>query len=188
MASQCPTDQTRRSACAVLSGRSSRTTGSPRTPHVPAGRGRVTRRARGGGRRGAAWPGVRLAGGAGAEVREDLVDHRRLGSERDEAHRAVAGGARERVDVKDLLQERRRRAFAHRRLASAGPSRGAGTMSGGTASALPRMPERETARAVGVPAVVPRRHAPLVGDVHQDPGEELSREFPEVPAIAVRSD
>jgi general secretion pathway protein A len=28
---------------------------------------------------------------AGAEVREDLVDHRRLGDEGDDAHRAVAG-------------------------------------------------------------------------------------------------
>ena len=44
-------------------------------------------------------------GGARAEVREDQVDHRRLGDERDEAHRAVAGGTRERVDLEDLLQE-----------------------------------------------------------------------------------
>jgi transposase InsO family protein len=32
---------------------------------------------------------VRRTGGAGAEVREDLVDHRRLGDERDDAHGAV---------------------------------------------------------------------------------------------------
>jgi hypothetical protein len=72
----------------------------PRTPNVPA-------RDRGAPRR-----GVRLTGGAGPEVREELVDHRRLRHERDEAHRAVAGRACERVDLEDLLEERRRRAFA----------------------------------------------------------------------------
>ena len=36
---------------------------------------------------------VRLTGGAGPKVGEDLVDHRRLGDERDDAHRAVAGRA-----------------------------------------------------------------------------------------------
>jgi hypothetical protein len=45
--------------------------------------------------------------GAGAEVREDLVDHRRLGDEGDDAHRAVAGGTGERIDFEDLLQEGR---------------------------------------------------------------------------------
>ena len=53
-------------------------------------------------------PGLTISagrGGARAEVREDQVDHRRLGDERDEAHRAVAGGTRERVDLEDLLQE-----------------------------------------------------------------------------------
>ena len=43
---------------------------------------------------------VRLTGGAGPEVREDLVDHRRLGDAGDDAHRAVAGRARQRgMDV-----------------------------------------------------------------------------------------
>ena len=45
-------------------------------------------------------PGVGLARGAGPEVREELVDHRRLGDERDDAQRAVAGRTRERVDLK----------------------------------------------------------------------------------------
>ena len=72
---------------------------------------------------------------AGAEGREDLVDHRGLRDERDAAHDAVAGGTREGVDLEDLLEQRRRRAFAHRRLASVGASRGAGTMAGGPAAA-----------------------------------------------------
>jgi hypothetical protein len=35
----------------------------------------------------------------GAEVGEELVDHRRLRDERDDAHRAVAGLATERVEL-----------------------------------------------------------------------------------------
>jgi len=76
--------------------------------------------------------------GAGAELREDLVDHRPLGHERDEAHRAVAGGAREGVDFKDLLQQRR-------------------PPTGGRLGLTPH-----PTRAVGVPAVVPRGDVPLV--------------------------
>jgi len=45
--------------------------------------------------------------GAGAEVREDLVDHGPLRDAGDEAHHAVAGRAREGVDLEDLLQQRR---------------------------------------------------------------------------------
>ena len=78
---------------------------------------------------------MRLTGGAGPEVGEDLVDHRRLGDAGDEAHCAVAGRARQRVHLEDLLQKRRRRAFAHRRVASVGASRGAGLISGGASSA-----------------------------------------------------
>ena len=44
---------------------------------------------------------------AGAEVREDLVDDRRLRDAGDDAHRAVAGGTREGVHLEDLLQEGR---------------------------------------------------------------------------------
>jgi len=40
-------------------------------------------------------------------VGEDLVDHRRLGDEGDDAHRTVAGRTRQRVDVEDLLQQGR---------------------------------------------------------------------------------
>ena len=61
---------------------------------------------------------MRLTGGAGPEVGEDLVDHRRLGDAGDEAHRAVAGRTCQRVHLNDLLEERRRRAFTHRWLAS----------------------------------------------------------------------
>jgi hypothetical protein len=69
-------------------------------------------------------------------VGEDLVDYRRLRDEGDDAHRAVAGRrARERVHCEHLLEEGRRRAFAHRRLASVGARRGAGTMAGGAQGA-----------------------------------------------------
>jgi hypothetical protein len=59
---------------------------------------------------GAPWPGVRCTESAGPEVGEDLVDHRRLGDAGDEAHRAVAGRTRQRVDLNELLEQRCRRA------------------------------------------------------------------------------
>ncbi len=43
--------------------------------------------------------------GAGPEMREDPVVHRRLGDERDDPHGAMAGRARERVDLEELLPE-----------------------------------------------------------------------------------
>ncbi|WP_337171366.1 hypothetical protein [Gemmatimonas aurantiaca] len=58
---------------------------------------------------------------------KDLVDDRRLRDERDDAHDAVAGGTRERVDFEDLLCS----GAAHRRAASVGASRGAETTAGG---------------------------------------------------------
>lgn len=50
-------------------------------------------------------PKLRPGGGARAQVRQDLVDHRGLRDARHDPHRAVAGGTRERVDFEDLLQE-----------------------------------------------------------------------------------
>ena len=55
---------------------------------------------------GAPLPGVRFAGGAGAEVREDPVDHGGLGDEGDQAHRALTRRAFQGIDLEDLLQER----------------------------------------------------------------------------------
>ena len=96
--------------------------GPPPTPNVPARRQGVgaVLRGRGGSLRVVAWrpvptlPGSlggsarrRGSGGAGAEVRHDLVDHRRLRDEGDDPHDAVARGARERVDLEELLEERR---------------------------------------------------------------------------------
>ena len=53
-------------------------------------------------------PSARLAGDAGAAVREDLVDHGPWRDAGDEAHHAVAARAREEgVDLDDLLQHRR---------------------------------------------------------------------------------
>jgi len=76
---------------------------------------------------------------AGAEVREDLVDHRRLRDERHDPHRAVAGRACEGIDLEDLLEQGRPAAGG-----LDGASRGAGTIAGGPSaaagSAFPRMP------------------------------------------------
>ena len=61
---------------------------------------------RGGPRRwGAPRPTVRLAGAAGPKVGEDLVDHCRLGDERDDPHRAATRRTGERVHLEDLLEE-----------------------------------------------------------------------------------
>ena len=72
------------------------------------GRGaRNTLRFAGGPRqRGTPRAGVGRRRRAGAEVGEDLVDHRRLRDARD-PHRAMAGWARDRVDLKDLLEQSR---------------------------------------------------------------------------------
>jgi len=56
---------------------------------------------------GAPRPGVRLTGNAGPKMHEDLVDHRRLGDERDDPHGAMARRARQRVDLENLLLEGR---------------------------------------------------------------------------------
>ncbi|WP_439643985.1 hypothetical protein, partial [Gemmatimonas sp.] len=92
---------------------------------------------------------MRRTRGAGPERREDLIDHRRLGEERDDPHGAMAGRARERVDLEELLEERRREAFAQRRAASGGASRGAGLMAGGPSAvagaAFPRVPRGRVA-------------------------------------------
>ncbi|WP_373061476.1 hypothetical protein [Gemmatimonas sp.] len=94
-----------------------------------------------GGLRAAAWAAV------AARVRRcariwSITDA--WGNERDDPHGPATCRVGQRVDLEDLLQERRRRAFAHRRLASVGASRGAGTMAGGTAAAavaaVPRIP------------------------------------------------
>lgn len=45
-----------------------------------------------------------LTRGAGPAVAEDLVDHRRLGDAGDEAHRAVAGRARQRVAASHFVK------------------------------------------------------------------------------------
>ena len=106
---------------------------------------------------------------AGLEMREDLVDHRRLGDERDDPHGAVARGTRERVDFEDLLQQGR---------PAAGGLRGRESWRGDDHGRRRRQGFRRTphsARAVGVPAIVPRGDVPLVRNVDQDPREELQR-------------
>ena len=92
--------------------RSDALVGLPPTPKVPAGRrgdgalqrrrARAVRVTRPG--RGPASMGGSAARGAGPEIREDPVDHQRLGDERDDPHGAMAGRARERVDLENLLQ------------------------------------------------------------------------------------
>ena len=87
--------------------------------------------ARGSASMGARQPSVYLARGARPEVGEELVDHRRPGNERDDPHGAMAGRTRQQVDLDKLPKQGRRRAFAHRRLASVGASLGAGAIAGG---------------------------------------------------------
>jgi len=67
-------------------------------------------------------------------VREDLVDHGQWRDPGDEAQHAVAASACEGVDLDELLQHRRRKAFAHRRVAFVGASRSAGTIAGGVSA------------------------------------------------------
>jgi len=77
--------------------------------------------------------------GAGAEGREDLVDHRRLRDARHDPHGAVAGRTCGGIDLEDLLEQRRPAAAA-----SVGAIRGAETVASGPSaaagSAFPRMP------------------------------------------------
>jgi hypothetical protein len=121
------------------------------------------------GRWGAPRAGVR-SGGAGAEVRQDLVDHRRLRDEGDDPHDAVARGAHERVDLEELLEERRPPAVGLRRRQS-WRVHDRQRCTGRDGLLLGPHP----AWAVGIPAVVPRRDVALVRDVHQHPREELER-------------
>ena len=65
------------------------------------------------------------AGSTGAEEREDLVDHRRLGEYLDDPLGPAARRAGERIDVEDLLQQRRPTTGGIGR-----PSLGAGTIAG----------------------------------------------------------
>jgi hypothetical protein len=65
-------------------------------------------------------------------VGEDLVDHRRLGDAGDDAHRAVAGRTRERVDREALLEQGRRRALPTPRVLAGVGDRSAGTRAVGT--------------------------------------------------------
>jgi hypothetical protein len=86
--------------------RSDAPVGGPRPPKRPRVEWGSARR------RGPAAQGRRKTG---AEVGGNLVNHRRLRDARDDPHRALAGGTRERGNLEELLLERRRRAFAHRR-------------------------------------------------------------------------
>ncbi len=114
-------------------------------------------------------PGVCLARGAGPEVREDLVDHRRLGNERDEPHGAMAGRTRQRVDLEDLLEQGRPPAAGLGRRESWRGDDG-GQRRGGGLGLTPH-----SARAAGIPAIVPRRDMPLLRNVHEHSRQELER-------------
>jgi len=103
-------------------------------------------------------------------MREDPVDHRDLGDDRDDPHGAMAGRARQRVDLEHLLQQGRPPAGGFgRRESWRGDDQGWRIGCGG----LGLTPH--PARTVGVPAVVPRGDVALVGNVHEDPSEELER-------------
>ena len=109
---------------------------------------------------GASRRAVRLARGGGPEVGEDLVGDRRLVDTGDDAHRAVAGRARQRVHHKDLLEERRPPAGGlRRRQLRRGNPHGWPVRRGW------RRPVAHAPRAIRVPAIEPR------GDVALDKSE-----------------
>jgi hypothetical protein len=162
----------------------------PRTPNGPAesrgAEGRVLRRESGRRRTGvrrvtcpgscgpASMGGLRApAWAAGAEVGEDPVDHRRLRDERDDPHRAVAGGTREGGDLEDRLEQRRP---PETRLG--GSESGRGDDGGWPLRGSGRRRVPHATEAVGVLAVMPRRDVALVADdaqrgdgvVHLRPG------------------
>ena len=123
--------------------------------------------ARGGPSRWGAPRGVGRWRRASAEVGEDLVDHRRLGDEREDPHRPTTRRTRERVHFENLLKEGSPSATG---LGWCQPGRGdeggrPRPVCGGGRGLAPH-----PARAIGIPVVVPCRDVPLVGDVHQDPG------------------
>jgi hypothetical protein len=125
------------------------------------------------GSRGPALLGASRGGGRGdarAEVGEDLVDHRGLGDEGDDPHRAMAGRARERVDFEDLLKQGRPPAGGLGRRQPWRRDEGERPFPRGRHHLLPH-----ATRPIGIPAVVPRRDVARVGDVHEHPGEELER-------------
>ena len=99
---------------------------------------------------------------------QDLVDHGPLRDEGDEAHGAVARWARERVDCEALLPPGRPAVGRLGRLPSwRGDDHGRRIGHDGLGLAA------HAARAIGVPAVVPRGHVALVRNVGQRPRQEL---------------
>ncbi len=116
---------------------------------------------------GALRPGVRFTGGAGTEEREDLVDHRRLGDERDDPHRPATRRTRERVHG---LRARRRpvRLVGPIRHGLRGSVGGAPLERDGIPGAVAREVRRERALVLGDPD----------GRVHAEsgmrPGEHVS--------------
>jgi hypothetical protein len=121
---------------------------------------------------GAPCPGVRRTGGAGPEVDEDLVDHRRVGDARDDPQRPATRRTRERVDFEDLVEEGRPPAGGlRRRQLRRGHHREWPVRRGGR-SLVPH-----ATAAVGVPLVVPRGDVALVGDVDPHSRQELQRVY-----------
>lgn len=115
--------------------------------------------------------------GACAQVRQDLVDHGRLGNERHDPHRADASGARERVDLEDQLQQCRPAAGG---IGGGQPRRGHGQH--GRIGSGGLRPAAHAAGAVGIPAIVLRGDLPLVGDVNEDRARNSSGSAVSVPA------
>lgn len=105
---------------------------------------------------------------AGAEVRQDLIDPAACVMNATIRIGPRQLGARERVDLEDLLQEGRPPTGG---LGRGQPRRGHDGHRGIDGGGL-RL-GAHAARAVGIPAVVPRGHVALVRDVDQHPGEEL---------------
>ena len=112
-----------------------------------------------------------MGSSAGAQVHQDLVNHRGLRDARHDPHRAGAARARERIDLEDLPQERRPPA---RRLGGGelghDQHRHAGIGPGGLRLAAP------PARAVGLPTVVAREPGREGAIVLRDPDRRTHME------------
>ncbi len=129
------------------------------------------------------FTGVGVTGCAGLEVGEDLVDHRRMGDERDDPHGPATRRTRERVDLNYLRQLRRKAAGGlGRREAWRGDDHGRWLKRDGLNLTSHPGLMSHPARTAGIPVVVPRRDVALVGDVHEHPGRNSSGSAVSVPA------
>jgi len=146
------------------------------------GAGTRVSRVRSGPGTGCGWVLKRAAGAfdVAGPVHEDAGDDRRVGDDGHDAHRGGTAGAREGIDLVDAAQQLRP-------AVAGGPQRPVHRISDGDGlldrEAVSRRPSAGGTREAGsghtgparVPAVVARHHLSRIGDVGEEPGEELER-------------